>query len=90
MFDLDETLIRTEHQMPTYPCNACVEFEESKRMLYVMTRPKLAKFLKLLQDDFEMVVFTAAGEQYAHVVLSTLVTENIDYKKTFSYILSRN
>ncbi len=76
--------------MPVYPCNACVEFEEGKKMLYVMTRPKLAKFLKALQDDFELVVFTAAGEQYAHVVLSTLVTEKIDYKTSFSYILSRN
>lgn len=63
MLDLDETLVHT--------------FKVTGTTVDFYTRPYYKEFLQSLQNDFELVVFTAALREYADVVLDNLDPEKI-------------
>ena len=64
--DLDETL---------------VHYVEEENRAYVQVRPYADYFLSEMEKYFEIVIFTAAAEDYADIVLNELDKNNsIDYK----------
>jgi TFIIF-interacting CTD phosphatase-like protein len=52
--------------------------------IYVKLRPYLVKALKSLKKDFEMILFTAASDQWAELVLSSFGGQQF-----FDHILCR-
>ena len=67
MLDLDETLIHSSYvQEANFKPNdeSTIKFHK---------RPGLAQFLNQMSENFEIVVFTAGGQEYADAVLDSLV-----------------
>jgi len=64
VFDLDETLIRSEFRMKDgYDKKFSLQSRFSwtgRTTVYLFLRPYLMKMLKILRQDFEIVIFTAS------------------------------
>ena len=69
VIDLDETLIH---------------YSEENKFKYISIRPNATKFLEIAGKFFELIIFTAAEEDYADIILNS-----IDLKKSISHRLYR-
>ena len=65
VLDLDETLIHSS--MVQHPSRSSRE-----ATIKFHKRPGLAQFLRGMSDHFEVIVFTAGGQEYADAVLDSL------------------
>ncbi|TNV87330.1 hypothetical protein FGO68_gene2233 [Halteria grandinella] len=88
VFDLDETLVRVQKDEPKYPydtrINVVDQSTQSGYFMYVMMRPYLIRMLTVLRKHYELVLFTAASDQYADIVL-----QSFEGHQYFDHILSR-
>ena len=79
MLDLDETLIhfvnnqkeqeRKQMEDQNDSCSVRDDVSNSTDAFYYMVRPHCNKFLKTLSEFFEIVIFTAAMQDYADWIL---------------------
>ncbi|KAL7102746.1 hypothetical protein ACP275_08G137300 [Erythranthe tilingii] len=85
--DLDETLIHSTANFPPEKYDFVVRpvIDGEKADFYVLKRPFVDEFLKILSDKFEIVVFTAGIEAYASLVL-----DKLDWRKLISHRLYRD
>ncbi|XP_052203175.1 uncharacterized protein LOC127808645, partial [Diospyros lotus] len=84
--DLDETLVHSRPNLPPerYDFIFRPVIDGAKVDFYVSKRPFLDEFLEFLSEKFELVVFTAALEEYA-----SLVVDRLDRKALTSHRLYR-
>lgn len=89
MFDLDETLVRVEFKEPAYDytVQAMINDEES---MYITMRPHIKETLAELAKHFEIVLFTAATEDYAQIVIKCMEVEEVIPENFFSMVLDRS
>jgi RNA polymerase II subunit A small phosphatase-like protein len=83
ILDLDETLIHTESVPDDYADMYDYDFiMPSKRgsQYYTKKRPYLDQFLTYAFENFDVAVWTAAGEDYAKLVLSNIGVNLSDLK----------
>ncbi len=81
ILDLDETLIHTESVPLEYEMHYDFDFKfkgNGKSFYYTKKRPYLEQFLNYVLDNFEVAVWTAAGEEYAVEILKGI---NLDKSK---------
>ena len=74
VFDLDETLIRSEHNFPIHGENysAFIKCDPPYPNIYVYLRPFIDHLIKSVRPHFELVVFTAASSDYAKFVIEAI------------------
>lgn len=81
LLDLDETLIHSEERKPGVEYDAHIELKNPDgrvERIGVMIRPYAKEFLERMSQKFEVVVFTAAKQEYAEKVV-----EHLDPQKKF-------
>ena len=81
MLDLDETLIHFDEKQLV---SKRLTRQNSKKELGFNIRPFAQKFLKALCSLYEIVIFTAADQEYADEVI-----DRLDKHKCISYRLYR-
>ena len=77
VLDIDETLVHSvyENKMKKYKKPDYLIFlDESNSKIFVNKRPGVEIFLKTLSEFYELVIFTAAMQDYADWVLDTFDT----------------
>ncbi|GAX75665.1 hypothetical protein CEUSTIGMA_g3109.t1 [Chlamydomonas eustigma] len=73
VLDLDATLIDTLHSNQEGRCDPDFIYTDSSGCrAKIWKRPHLLEFLQAVSKDFEVVLFTAAGQRHADAVLSHL------------------
>jgi len=73
VLDLDETLVHSSFKpVPNADFIIPVEIDNQVHQVYVLKRPGVDQFLKVMGDKFELVVFTASLAKYADPVLDLL------------------
>lgn len=76
VFDLDETLIRSEFMIKEgYDYKISIRsrvYWESRATVYLFVRPYLLKMLAILKEDFELIIFTASEGKYAAKILNCI------------------
>jgi TFIIF-interacting CTD phosphatase-like protein len=88
ILDMDETLIHAEIKPKSAPPikdadftitlkNATADGEEEVFIVYVKIRPFYDECMENLANYYEIVVFTAAEQEYADAILDVLDTENL-------------
>ncbi|CAO3683191.1 unnamed protein product [Umbelopsis ramanniana] len=86
VLDLDETLIHSSFKFISNPDYIVpVEIENQYHNVYVLKRPGVDEFLKIMGQLYEIVVFTASVAKYADPVLDIL-----DIHKVISHRLCRD
>jgi len=86
VLDLDETLIHSSLQpLPNADYSVPVEIEGQVFTVYVIKRPGVDEFLRILKEKYELVVFTASIPQYADKVIDIM-----DTRHTISHRLYRD
>jgi Dullard-like phosphatase family protein len=83
ILDIDETLIHTESVPDDYADMYDYDFIMSSRkgsQYYTKKRPYLDQFLTYAFTNFDVAVWTAAGEDYAKLVLSNIGVNVSDLK----------
>lgn len=85
--DLDETLVHSTASIPPERYDFVVRpvIDGEKAEFYVLKRPFVDEFLRILSEKFEVVIFTAGIEEYASLVL-----DKLDWRKVISHRLYRN
>eukprot|EP00347_Sterkiella_histriomuscorum_P001849 403370443 len=90
VFDLDETLIRSEFRLKEgFDKKFTLQSRYSwtgRSSVFLFFRPFLMKMLKSLQADFEIVIFTASQEDYASKILRCIDKEQC----IFDHLLHRD
>lgn len=78
LLDMDETLIHSEEYKPGEKYDYVIQIPNCsiKDKIGVFVRPNCLKFLKQLKSNFELVIFTAARQDYADEVLNVLDPNN--------------
>lgn len=79
LLDLDETLIHSEERKPgvEYDMNLELKNPDGRvEHIGVMIRPYCYEFLERMSQKFELVVFTAAKQEYAEKVVKNLDPHN--------------
>jgi TFIIF-interacting CTD phosphatase-like protein len=97
VFDLDETLVRVQQTDFVSGADFVVTIADKVKgekfvtfyipkspQIYIKFRPFLRQVLELLRNHYEIILFTAASEQYANIVLETF-----EGGLLFDHILSR-
>lgn len=85
VLDLDETLVHSSFKpVPNADFTIKVEIDGKMSDVYVIKRPWVDYFLKEVEKDWEIVVFTASLPKYANPVLDLL-----DVRKTVRWRLFR-
>ena len=75
---MDETLIHSSFvAIPQSDFNFIITVEYNKLEVYVCIRPGVENFLKSLSPFFEIIVFTAASQNYADHVLDHIDPDHI-------------
>ncbi|KAH8555954.1 HAD-like domain-containing protein [Umbelopsis sp. PMI_123] len=78
VLDLDETLIHSSFKFISNPDYIVpVEIENQYHNVYVLKRPGVDEFLKIMGQLYEIVVFTASVAKYADPVLDILDTHKV-------------
>lgn len=73
VLDLDETLVHcTVEPIPDADVTFPVEFHGTTYQVHVRLRPHLKSFLKKIQGNFEVIVFTASQKVYANELLNLI------------------
>ena len=76
VFDLDETLIRSEFRFKEgfdkKMCLPCKLSWTGRTSVYLFFRPYLDQMLKVLKKHFELIIFTAAQHDYATKIVEML------------------
>ncbi|KAI9287788.1 HAD-like domain-containing protein [Umbelopsis sp. AD052] len=86
VLDLDETLIHSSFKFISNPDYIVpVEIENQYHNVYVLKRPGVDEFLKVMGQLYEIVIFTASVAKYADPVLDIL-----DIHKVISHRLCRD
>ncbi|CDW71954.1 nli interacting factor-like phosphatase family protein [Stylonychia lemnae] len=85
VFDLDETLVRAQEQVPEFGYDQKILVIDENYFWYVKWRPGLLDALNELSQHFELILFTAANFAYADRVLQTF-----EGHQFFSHILVRD
>lgn len=80
LLDMDETLIHSEEFKPGVKYDLVVKIPGcppgAKDQIGVFVRPFCREFLSILKKNFELVIFTAARQDYADQVLNALDPHN--------------
>jgi CTD small phosphatase-like protein 2 len=89
IFDLDETLIRSEFSLKEgydhkFVINSLVA-RTGLLLVYLYVRPGVKEMLNDLKKHFELIIFTASQEDYAHQVRLCLDPD----EEIFDHMLSR-
>ncbi|KAL7572330.1 hypothetical protein ACA910_021547 [Epithemia clementina (nom. ined.)] len=78
VLDLDETLVHcTVEAIPDADLTFPVEFHGTTYQVHVRLRPYLKSFLKKIQGNYEVIVFTASQKVYANELLNLIDPEGI-------------
>ena len=73
VLDLDETLVHcTVEPIPDADLTFPVEFHGTTYQVHVRLRPFLKNFLKKIQGNYEVIVFTASQKVYANELLNLI------------------
>ena len=75
ILDIDETLVHTENVPTEYSGNWDYDFKFSgngKSLFYTKKRPYLDQFLDYAYQNFDVAIWTAAGEDYAKQILENI------------------
>ena len=70
VLDMDETLIHFDHEAQDTP-------QAKKDGGTINVRPGAQEFLRAMSEEYELVIFTAARQDYADWVLDRLDTDNL-------------
>ncbi len=75
ILDIDETLIHTESVPDEFADKYDYDFKfkgEGKSLFYTKKRPFLDQFLDYVYANFDVAIWTAAGEDYAREILKNI------------------
>jgi RNA polymerase II subunit A small phosphatase-like protein len=75
ILDIDETLIHTENVPDEYADQYDYDFKfkgNGKSLYYTKKRPYLDQFLDFAYANFDIAIWTAAGEDYAREILKNI------------------
>ncbi|KAJ2827487.1 hypothetical protein GGI24_002632 [Coemansia furcata] len=84
VLDLDETLVHSsfrEVEHPDYVVPVVLEGQEHN--VYVLKRPGVDEFMRIMGQYYEIVVFTASLSMYADPVLDLLDKSNVVHHRLF-------
>lgn len=90
ILDIDETLIHTENVPLEYENHYAYDFKFKglgKSFYYTKKRPFLEQFLKYVFENFDVSIWTAAGDEYALEILKGI---NIDKSKLKFFYTQEN
>jgi RNA polymerase II subunit A small phosphatase-like protein len=90
ILDIDETLIHTENVPLEYEKHYDYDFKFKglgKSFYYTKKRPFLDQFLKYVFENFDVSIWTAAGDEYALEILKGI---NIDKSKLKFFYTQEN
>jgi RNA polymerase II subunit A small phosphatase-like protein len=85
VLDLDETLVHSSFKPVSCDFIINIELEGVRHDVYVAKRPGVDEFLLKMSEIFEIVIFTAGIDKYAHPLLDYL-----DVNRVISAVLSRD
>lgn len=84
VLDLDETLVHSSFKMvPNADFVVPVEIEGIMHNVYVIKRPGVDEFLRLMGQIYEVVIFTASLNKYADPVIDILDTHRVVRHRLF-------
>lgn len=89
VLDMDETLIKASlslKQVPNYDKIITIMKGTLEVQVYVKTRPYLKEVLRVLRENFELILFTSGSWAYATAILNEVIEENDDF---FDYVITR-
>ena len=69
ILDLDETLVFATNDPP------CDAFTFQCSQYFVYARPNLVGFLDLVEEHYDLAVWTSSGEKYAECIVSNVLAE---------------
>ena len=81
-FDLDETLIHCYSTQPGDKSITTFPVRMGRKRVYVTTRPHLREFLDLIEQLFEVFIFTSSLKEYANQIIDHIAPE-IDHSHRF-------
>ena len=74
VLDLDETLVHSQFFEFSIPSDITIKIEIEKEIydIHVLVRPGVEKFIKIMKDYYEIIIFTASISKYADILMNII------------------
>ena len=78
VLDLDETLVHSQFFEFSIPSDITIKIEIEQEIydIHVLVRPGVEKFIKIMKDYFEIIIFTASISKYADILMNIIDPNN--------------
>ena len=78
VLDLDETLVHSQFFEFSIPSDITIKIEIEKEIydIHVLVRPGVEKFITIMKDYFEIIIFTASISKYADILMNIIDPNN--------------
>ena len=78
VLDLDETLVHSQFFEFSIPSDITIKIEIEKEIynIHVLVRPGVEKFIEIMKDYFEIIIFTASISKYADILMNIIDPNN--------------
>ena len=74
VLDLDETLVHSQFFEFSVPSDITIKIEIENEIydIHILVRPGVEKFIEIMKDFFEIVIFTASISKYADILMDII------------------
>ena len=74
VLDLDETLVHSQFFEFSIPSDITIKIEIEKEIydIHVLVRPGVEKFIQIMKDYYEIIIFTASISKYADILMNII------------------
>ena len=78
VLDLDETLVHSQFFEFSIPSDITIKIEIEQEIydIHVLVRPGVEKFIEIMKDYFEIIIFTASISKYADILMNIIDPNN--------------
>ena len=78
VLDLDETLVHSQFFEFSIPSDITIKIEIEQEIydIHVLVRPGVKKFIEIMKDYFEIIIFTASISKYADILMNIIDPNN--------------
>ena len=78
VLDLDETLVHSQFFEFSIPSDITIKIEIEKEIydIHVLVRPGVEKFIEIMKDYYEIIIFTASISKYADILMNIIDPNN--------------